>query len=244
MPDWEEKLWGTDPIKKDTDADGTPDSVEIENLKKEKGQNNEEGPALASGEEKLTETEKFSRELFSTMSALSQNGPLDQVTIDELGSSLAEQINNPRPKKAFLLSDLKIIKDDSSQAMKNYNYTLDSIDKKYTTTPTVLNVLKKFVIDENNVDIGALVELDPIIENTNKSISEMLKMTVPQSLSLLHLDLVNALERLVENVSDIKLYDNDPVVAFRGISQYDQNAKMLHSVFGNLKNVIQQKLRY
>lgn len=66
IPDWEEKLWGTDPTKKET-TPGIPDGLAIQKLKAAQGINE----TTSSGPENLTHTDEFSRELFSTIAAAS-----------------------------------------------------------------------------------------------------------------------------------------------------------------------------
>jgi hypothetical protein len=68
------------------------------------------------------------------------------------------------------------------------------------------------------------------------------KTNVPQSISTLHLNVINSLERVAENISDIKLYDNDSIIALGGISKYQENATQLESDLNNLANAINQKL--
>ncbi len=239
--DWEEGLWGTDPRKKDTNDDGIPDSVEIENLKKQETQN-QQGEPLLQDEKNLTETDKFSREFFATVATLNQNGQIDQATVNKLSESLANNIQNSPPKKVFVISDLKVIKDDSVQAVKKYSDTLKNTNIKYQTDNTVLDILQRFIVDENTVDVRVLSELDPIIEQTNKIIGTLTKISIPQSLASLHLDFINGLQRLSENLSNIQLYDTDAIVALSAISQYDKNTTILESAVSNLEKTIQQKL--
>ncbi|TSC77986.1 MAG: Uncharacterized protein G01um101424_120 [Parcubacteria group bacterium Gr01-1014_24] len=242
--DWEESLWGTNPNKKDTNGDGVGDDVEIENLKLARLDDTSRsgGKLTEQDNENLTETDKFSREFFATIATLNQSGQMDQATVDKLSSSLAEHIQNSPPRKVFLLSDVKIIKDDSVQAVKNYNNNLNKIHDKYQTERTVIDVLQEFIADENNINAGVLLELDPIVEQTQNVINELVKMSVPQSLSVLHLDMINAMERLVENISDIKLYDTDVIVSLSAISQYDQNTTTLQSAINSLAGAIGKKL--
>jgi hypothetical protein len=167
---------------------------------------------------------------------------MDQATADKLSSSLAERIQNSPPKKVYLLSDMKVIEDNSLQAIKNYNNTLDGIHKKYPTTLSIMDVLKEFSADENNIDASVLLKLNPIIEQVQGIINGMLQMNVPQSLASLHLDFINAFQVLSDNLKDIKLYDSDPIVALSAISQYDKNATVVESTALKLSNAIEQKL--
>ena len=239
--DWEENLWGTDLARKDTDGDGIGDEAEIENFKKENRQN--ENLEFSPGDnENLTETDKFSREFFATIATLSQNGQMDQATIDKLSSSLAEHIQNSTPRKVFSLSDVKIINGNDKKAIEDYGETLIKTQAKYPVKYNVIDVLQKFIIDENNVDVSVLSELDPIISQKNKLINAMVKMSVPLSLSTLHLDVINSLERLVENTNDMKLYETDVIVSLSAISQYQQNTVRLSNALNNLGDAINQKL--
>ena len=240
--DWEENLWGTSPTEKET-TPGTLDSVAIEELKAQKVERAELEEGFENPDtENLTQTERFSRELFSTISALSQNGPLDQATVDELGNALAEKINNPSVQKVFLLSDLKIIQDDGYQSIKNYDDTLNSIYQKYPVERTVMDVLQDFVADEENVDTAVLLELDPINVRVQGIIEDMTRMDVPQSLARLHLDVINGLQRLSENIDNIKFFDTDVIIALGAISQYETNTDFLVEVMTDLTDAISQKL--
>ena len=153
--DWEEGLWGTDPTKKET-TPGTPDGVAVEKLKAEQSENTENkgknNPANQ-GEENLTQTDRFSRELFATVAALNQNGTMDQATIDALSASLAEQIQNSAPQKIYVLKDIKIINNDSFQAVKKYSDTLTDIYEKNNKEKGVPEILEKLTADEENMSI-------------------------------------------------------------------------------------------
>lgn len=238
---WEESLWGTDPTKRDTNDDGMSDSVEIEKIKSLTMQS-EQGESSLTKTENLTETDKFSREFFSTIATLNQNGAMDQATVDKLSSSLAEKIKNSPPRKIFKFSDLKIIEDNSLQAVKSYDNALDNIYKKYPVQGNAMNILQEFITYEDNVNVDTLTKLNPIIEQTGKIIDALVKMSVPQSLASLHLNFTNGLQRLVENLNDIKLYDTDVVIALSAISQYEKNTTLLASANNNLGNAIKQKL--
>lgn len=242
VPDWEEPLWGLDPTKKET-APGISDITVVNKLKIEQGLSAESGDGESQSTENLTETDKFSRELFSTVATLIQTGAMDQEAVDKISNSLAEHIQNTVPRKVFFLSDIKVIEDASVGAVKKYNDTLDNIvDKQYPISQNATEVFQKFIIDENNVDVNALSELDPIINQRNKIISAIANTNVPRPLASLHLDFLNALQRLSENLSDIKFYDSDAIVALSGISQYNQNTTLLQSAINKLRNAIEQKL--
>ncbi|MBI3888351.1 hypothetical protein HY311_00990 [Candidatus Nomurabacteria bacterium] len=240
VPDWEESLYGLDPTKKET-TPGTPDSVTIQKLVAQN--QTEQGLPLTKGPENLTQTDKFSQDLMATVTTLSQNGGMDEITASNLGDTLAQQIQNTPVRKVYILTDLKILKDDSYATVKKYADTLATIYKKNPTKYTILDILQKFSADQNNPDISALALLDPNIKQISGFIDGMAKISVPSSLASLHLNVLNDFERVVENLNDLKLYNTDPIVALGGMTKYNQNATTLVSDVKNLAAVINQKLK-
>jgi hypothetical protein len=222
-----------------------PDSVAIEKLKQERQINQElslPDENNNSNEENLNKTEKLSRELLSTVSALSQEGALDQDTIDRLTSTLADGIKNSPAEKVFTLSDLKVINKDDIQSIKNYSLAMDNIYKKQPSLPTVIDVLSEFAPDQNTINIEALKKLDPIIADTQSKIKGLIKINIPTSLAGAHLEVVNSLQRLLENMQNIQLYETDTVVALGAISKYEENTTLLENAFKKLGDIVNRKL--
>lgn len=240
--DWEENLWGTNPQKKDTNDDGVGDAQEIAKLKTEQGLNNIEGESSLTDEKNLTKTEQFSRELIATVATLSQNGGVDQETIDKIGLSLAEQVKNTPVEKVYKLSDLKITKDESVLAVQNYQNTMNSIYAKSTSTRTVMDVLQDFLGDGENTNASVLEELDPINTQIKNVIDSLVKMNTPASLASLHLDMINGLQKLSENIKNVKLFETDTIVALSAVSQYEENTELLDITITKLLDTINQKL--
>lgn len=242
IPDWEEPLYGLDPTKKET-TPGIPDITVLNKLKA--GQENSAETINENNQnvESLTQTDKFSRELFSTAASLNQNGIMDQSTIDQISSSLAEQIKNPTLKKVYTLADIQVINDNTLVAVQKYKNALISIYEKYPTKIQVEDVLAKFVGDGITIDESALAELSPIIKQMQKIIDGWVKIVVPNQLAQLHLNAINAMERVLENVSDLQLYDSDPIVAIGAVENYQENISLFQSALDARADLINQKLK-
>jgi hypothetical protein len=251
IPDWQEILLGTDPNKAET-VPGVPDSVTVAKLKAQQtagavGQT----PASSQDDSNLTQTDKFSREFLATVASLSESGAIDssgnmdQATVDKITSSLSDSVQNTPQRKIYTLSDIKVINDNSVQAVKKYNSTLNSIIPKKVVKYGALDVFKKFAPDDtgNNTDPTVLPELDPIIQQMNDLMNEMIKTPVPQSLETLHLYTINSTEGVIENLTDVQLYNTDPIVAFSGMSKYNQDLTTMENCMQNLANAINQKLK-
>lgn len=236
--DWEEALMGLDPTKKET-VPGVPDNTTASKLRTEKV---DSADGSIASEENLTQTDKFSRELLSTITSLGQNGAMDQDTIEQISTSLADKIQSSVQRKVFTTGDLKIINDNTTKAIQNYKNTLNAMQKKYPDNGDVLDILQRFIIDENTIDVTVLGELDPIIIQAQKMRDDILKMSVPQSLAPLHLNVLNGGQKLVENLSDIRLFDTDPILAMGAISVCEENINSFQSASISLVNAINKKL--
>ena len=239
IPDWEERLWGTDPTKPDT-VSGIPDSVTIAKLKAEQEATNGQTNTDNQNSGAQTQTDQFSKDFLATVSALSQNGTMDQAMIDKLSSSLADNIKNTPQRKIYTLADVKITNEKTKVTLKKYADSLYAIRPKNSSQNNVASILQKFAPDNsgNNTNPAVLSELDPIIKQTNDFLAGMLKITVPQPLVSAHLDILNALEGISENLTDVKLYDTDPIVSLGGISKYEANATTLNSDFQKIITTI------
>ncbi|MEK7104427.1 MAG: hypothetical protein AAB868_00115, partial [Patescibacteria group bacterium] len=126
VPDWEEALWGTDKNKKITFND-TPDATYIANKKKEL---KIEGSVLADAT-KLTETEKFAREFFTSYSAMKSSGQIDQNTINDFSSALGQNIVNPTLVDRYTETDVKINNVDNPASKQKYYFEVKTLFKKY-----------------------------------------------------------------------------------------------------------------
>lgn len=242
IPDWEKILYGLDPTKREN-VPGVPDSVTIQKIQASQAVNVGITNENNQGTENLTKTDEFSRELFSTLASLSENGSMDQATVDQISSSLADKIQNSTPRKIYTLADIKIINNDTAMAVQKYNNTLVDIYKKYPTPILVGDVLVGFMGDGTTIDPNASAKLSLIIEQMRGVISGWVKTAVPDQLAQTHLDTVNGMERILENVSDIQLYNDDPIIAIGAIENYQKNLLSLQSALETSTNAINQKLK-
>jgi hypothetical protein len=243
--DWEESLWGTDPTLKET-TPGTPDATAIEKIK---AQNKDESETANSQNPddktpELTQTEKFARELFATTSALNQNGGIDSSTAEQIGAALADKIQNAVQRKIFSLADIKTTTDNSGESIRRYSTALNEIYTKYSDTKDVLSILQEVMTDPNNPDAEALEQLNPIILQAGEVIEKLQKITVPQTLSFLHLDLLNSSELVLENVTDLKFFITDPLVAIAAVSQFSSSANALETAASALISEIKRQSVY
>jgi hypothetical protein len=168
---------------------------------------------------------------------------MDQATTEQISNTLAEKIKNPTPRRVFTSADIKIAKNDLYQNVKDYNNALNNIFTQNPAKGNVPDILQKFLIDENNVDTTVLVELDPMIKQTEAIVNEIAEIEVPQSLTSFHLELLNSMEKVKENIENIKLYESDVILALSGITQYEESATSLEIAIKNLSSAVEKRLK-
>ncbi|MGH7249713.1 MAG: hypothetical protein ACREGC_01950, partial [Minisyncoccia bacterium] len=171
VPDWEETLYGLDPNNKET-TPGIPDSTAMAKMQS----SDKYGSASTTNNDGevagvTTKTDQFSQQLFATVTALNQNGSIDPNTVDQISGSLANQIQNSTPRKVYLISDIKVLNDNSAKAAQTYFDSLDALHKKYPASGNVVDILQRATADQNNINTNALSELDPIIAQLSKIIA-------------------------------------------------------------------------
>lgn len=236
IADWEEGLWGTDPLKKET-TPGTQDSVAIEKLRAEKG------IANTKTNENLTKTEQFAQELFSTVAILNQSGEIDQNTIDTLSASITKEIENPIQKKIYRLTDIKIIESNTKINMQDYNKATGAVlYNKYPINIKILTVLEESLTTEGDINVTTLNKLDPINKQVQEIITGLLKIKVPSTLAILHINLLNTFQAISENLTNIKQLDTDPIVAMSAIAKYPDNNDRLEIIIRELAKVITSQI--
>ena len=255
VTDWEEGLWGTDPKNPDTLGNGLGDAVEIAKMKQASGETTGNTATIA-GNENLTETDKFSRELFTSVAALDQTGGMDQDTVDKLSASVVSQISEPAVKTTFTSSDIKTVQDSSVQAAKKYSDALDSVFKK---SPTLFqngyegvayqvgkgfeDAMQAFDADDTG-DASELASLDPLIQQVQSLNNGIISLStpVPGEFTILHLNVINSFERIIENMNGLKLLDSDPVVAMGAASKFADNMDALQAAISQLETAISNKI--
>lgn len=217
IPDWEEALWGTDKNKKMTFND-TADATYIENKKKElkiEGSINET---------KLTETEKFAREFFTSYSAMKSSGEVDNDTINSFSNALGQKIVNPNLIDRYSEADIKIGTSDNPIKKQIYYENIKSIFKKYQTDGLgqELDIISMELAGNstNNEEYKKLPTIATTYQNFAKEIME--EITVPLSLVEYHLQIANNANNVGISVNNMAKITNDPIVGLSGLSQYQK----------------------
>ncbi|MCX6751250.1 MAG: thrombospondin type 3 repeat-containing protein [Candidatus Nomurabacteria bacterium] len=236
VPDWEEALWGTDPHKKITFND-TPDATYIANKKKElKIEGN-----VTADTTKLTETEKFAREFFTSYSAMKSSGQIDKNAINDFSSALGQNITNPTLVDRYTETDVKINAVDNPASKQKYYFEVKALFKKYQSAglgselDLVSQALASNSADGTSGNTSQYDKLPAIASAYQNFAQKVMGLSVPQSLAIYHLRIANSSNNTGISVSNMGKIAADPIVGLSGLSQYQKYSDDLVKAVADLE---------
>ena len=242
VADWEETLWGTDKNKKITFND-TPDATYIENRKKElKIEQN-----ISIDEKKLTETDKFAREFFTSFTALKSSGQVDANTINSFSNSLGQNIVNPNLIDRYSEKDIKISSQNDTASKEGYYETMKNLFKNYQSTEGIgdeLDIMSSGLVsysaDSTKISLEQYNKLNTIAAAYQNFAKEVIEIEVPSNLVQYHLQIANSSNNTGISVLNMGKVINDPVVGLSGLSQYQKYSDELIKAVTDLEAVLKQ----
>lgn len=236
IKDWEEALWGTDKNNKNTF--GMADSTYIENKKKEL--NIEETQA---SDKVLTETEKFSREFFTAYTALKTSGQVEGNAINNFSHALGQKMVNPTLINRYFQDEVKINKTDNKTSRDKYYNTLKTLFGTYSEAGIgdELDIVSSGLISSEKTGVtNDYAELLLIAEAYQGFGAEVMKVSVPQSLTDYHLRIANSANNTGVSVSNMTKIVTDPVTGLSGLSQYQQYSDDLINAVDDLEKALRE----
>lgn len=226
LPDWEEKLWGMDPNKYDTDDDGISDLKEVDQMKLNTN------PEFYSAEEitdtetnpqanaEINETDLFAKELFATILSLNESGDLTPENMDTILNSSSEKIMEQKQIKIFTLKEITVGEN------KKYKQEIDSLYKKYPLK-NLAQIIPTITTSIENNDPEILSELTLTKDEIDLIIKNLLTTKTPEDMVFLHLELVNDFQIIKESIESFSLVFTNPILSFAAFSKFEENLNNL-----------------
>lgn len=233
LKDWEEQLWKTDPNNPDTDSDGTPDGLEIK-----QGRN----PLVAGPNDKLdtdtvtnkintitegdlTETDKFSRELFvRIIAAKNANTPPTEADLQNFLNMTINQETENQKMKNFTAGDFQVDKAETAETIKAYGNTIADILTKKPPNKLEYEIITVERAEKNN-DPNELKKLIPLAAEYGRIQKDLLNVVVPESALPFHIALTNGASGMNYSITGLQYVMTDPIKSLPGISSYDSNSQ-------------------
>ncbi len=252
LKDWEEQLWGTNLNEADSDADGTSDYEEIRQGRDPLAKNTSKDPAKPSDlmasstvaskvnktlESDLSETAKFSRELFAKYasafrdeSSKTPNGATaivtEQLDIENYNKLLEEKVANSTGDDSIIYAETDFkTTTDNEKNLHQYGNELATI---------ISGAQKKYPEQETQLFDGLAAGLEVELEDFDKAAKRyatikegMLTMTVPKGILPLHTRVVNLSGVFESAVPYMKYAVTDPIKSMSWISLYPNTLQFL-----------------
>ena len=239
LPDWEETLWKTDPKNPDTDGDGTPDGEEItlgrdplvaNTAKKGQEPNDKINPSVIAANKaddaewnKLNETDKFSRLLFSDFIATqpADGTPLTTDQTNQLVANAMTNLPDIQLEQKYVLGDMSIIENPTAKDIKNYTTNFINI----FTNRIENNLFKELSIFNDYIskdDPKILLGIDKFITFYQKSANEIIGIKVPGEIASDQLELANSLYILSILAKDLEAMDTNPLISTIALKKYGE----------------------
>lgn len=231
LKDWEEQLWKTDPLNPDSDGDGTPDGEEIKSGRNPTiaGPNDKldldtiENKINTETESDLSETDKFSRDLFlKIIAAKKADAPPSEKDLENFLNASIEQEMKLQTIKNFDEGDFQVESVETPEKIKAYGEKIATIMNTKPRQP-LENELVIFERAEQNNDPEELKKLDPLIAQYQWIEDSLLKTVVPESALSGHIAFTNSVAGMVYSITGFKYILTDPIRALPGVDVYDRN---------------------
>lgn len=201
--DWEESLWGTDPMLVDSNDDGISDYDEVMEVK---GQIDERDQQQGANEpQELGPIDTISRDLYSTVALLEQQGELNDHTEGQVVGLFQETILQSFQYEPVGLPALALVA-DSAKTRAEYFIALDTLLRQYMLAEEDF----VFVANSSQAPIKSDASL-AVVEKYQMLAISMIELPTPVGLQGQHLAVVNAVGQLATALEGLLYADIDPL---------------------------------
>jgi hypothetical protein len=185
------------------------------------------------GLDKLTTTEKMSREILIQYSKISKPGSL--LTPDEV-QSIVNSALTYLPKMTFKMYSEKDISTTNNleySTLRIYSNNVAKIilDNLNTPTETIDSIIADIdtgVEIKTDAEIGVILQrFTPLINKNQQTISDLLKITVPIVFTSEHLNLINSFEEISEKLVLMQKSYNDMAILVNVKGSYSTSTEKL-----------------
>jgi hypothetical protein len=223
LEDWEEALWGTNPLDADTDGDGVSDGEEIDFMRRVTGSNVDTDGNIAGGD-------VIARQLFTTYSILESQGELSEDRKAELSTTLAEELAQPLFQDPVLVSDLNLIEKTPATFVAYANQMQGIFDDFPLDADLIIDLFGSIETG------GSTTDFRPIALTLRESFNTMMGMPVPADAGVPHAQSATAFGELAlafEYLTDVEL---DPLATFQAVTQIESILQNTLENFNALSN--------
>ena len=225
LPDWKEKLYGSDMYAIDSDKDGTNDGDEVRS-----GRN----PAIANTAKtgktptdilkylqdpnfatSSTDIQGIKKEYFAKYLA-ERSKDIRETSFRDL---IRKEVNPTAFKPTHELLELKVTSDNSAESVRRYVNAFGVLINKYTVRT---NRTEEEILDDamTNKNPSALKELQYPAVTYRNFVKDLVSLEVPAVLAKAHLEIVNGYEGMEKGILGMQFMYSDPPQGAAGYQTY------------------------
>jgi len=230
IADWEEQtIWGLNPTK-----NGAENKEFILAKKKSMEQS---GAIISDDSKTITQNDMLSRQFFATIMSLQQTGSLDDTAISSISESIGQEIKT-LPIPDTYNREMLSIRQDSKEAHTAYFNAFSVLVDKYANQDIggELTIISQGIV---NQDPQALYAARTIASAYRSFGKDLIKIPVPSSAALAHLDLANSYEKTAQSIEGLTQVLSDPIIGMRSILNYKKYTDTLVSDLEKIKEILQ-----
>ncbi len=180
-----------------------------------------------------TLTGQFSLAFFENMIQSKQSGAKGEVLATEAIASLESKAED----KLYIKHDIKTHTDNSLDALTAYGNAIGGIliSNNPPNAKSELEILEIALAGEDDI---VLAELDPIIAGYQAVKKDLLNLTVPAQAAKVHLDLINVIEAVTNDIKAMREVFNDPLLTMLRMKRYPDDAAGLYYALRNINALL------
>lgn len=229
LKDWEEVLLKTNPGVSDTDGDGKTDLTERDEQRALEQKRQEEFVKSLSPKDDenwgdLSFTEQVSRVFISEYLSLKKAGePVTGADTIKIVQNLPQYTPQEKAPTLYTRSDIHISSDSSDSALRTYGNAVGAVlaVPEGDVAPNELLVFQSFIETGDSQKLSE--DMSSVIDRYTLVISGLRTLSVPMSLADRHIEIMNALSAVREDLIAFQDIGNDPFLALSAIETYNKN---------------------
>lgn len=231
VPDWEERLWGLNPERADSDGDGVSDAQYIQ-YKKNIQERRELG--IENIEDDLSESQKLGRSLYTALLAIRESGSEltkeDQEKITDNIANYISELNIGRT--LYVREDLNLV--ENTQEL-SYAYR-DELVKLFEDNPIESRDIELLTdaVENSAAYATRITETRTRYETIETTLAEM---SVPYAIGGRHTELLNSIAQMTGGLTNLDSEEEDDLVSLAMLVQLDD-------IFTKITEAIDNIYRY
>jgi hypothetical protein len=177
-----------------------------------------DNPDATVASDNLSETDKFSREFFATITALKQSGNLDESAVSNISNVLGDKLKNSELPENYSLLDINKTYEITTDIQKKYYNSMKDLFNKYTA----LGLGSEFDAVDTSTGETDVEQLNKIGDAYQGFSNEAKSLSIPTNLTQIGLSIINNAYNTGSAVKNLAQMTTDPIVGLIGLSQYQK----------------------